>query len=315
MRRVFLKIVLCAVAVLQTTAVFAGDLYKWQDQDGIWHFSDRPPKNPGQVFDSVALPADPRPMVSMRRTGSKHEPSFSFFNHYQGPAELEVRFKLAQNIRSDPALPTRIVLAGQSEQQVLTIRADNPRKGFKYQLAYTLIPGPPVQRLPEDMDFYPPFAAGRDFPISQGFDGDSTHKDAANRFAVDIVMPIGTPVLAARSGIVMDLEDDFHGGKQKHRYLERANQIRILHDDGSMAVYAHLQPSSAKVYAGAKVQAGAWIANSGNTGFSSGPHLHFVVQLNIGLALESLPFRFRLPRGGAMTPDGIGIISGVLSNP
>ncbi len=314
MRSVLLKLILSVVAVVAAASALAGDLYKWQDEEGIWHFSDQPPKT-AQDFETVALPADPRPMVSMRKTGSKHEPSFMFFNHYEGPAELEVRLKLAENINPDPALPVRVVLPAQSERHVLTLKAHNPGKGFKYQLAYTLIPGPPVQRLPGDMDFYPPFASGSDFPISQGFDGDSTHKDAANRYAVDIVMPVGTPVLAARGGIVMDLEDDFHGGRQKQRYLLRANQIRILHDDRSMAVYAHLQPNSAKIYPGAKVPAGTWIANSGNTGFSNGPHLHFVVQLNVGLALESLPFRFLLPQGGTMTPEGNGMISGVLSNP
>ena len=128
-------------------------------------------------------------------------------------------------------------------------------------------------------------------------------------------MPIGTPVLAARTGIIMDLEDDFHGGEQKQRYMDRANRIRILHDDGSMALYAHLQPNSVRVYRGAKVPAGAWIANSGNTGFSSGPHLHFVIQINAGMALESLPFRFRQPGSESMTPEGVGVLSGVLSSP
>ena len=314
MRRVFLHIILSAVAISYAVLASAGDLYKWQDKDGFWHFSDRPPES-GQAFEFVALPTEPRPMVSMRKSGTKHEPSFWFFNGYEGPAELEIRLKLAENVRAEPALPTRIVMPANAERRLLTLKADNPRESFMYQLAYTLIPGPPLQRLPEDQDFFPPFPAGRDFPISQGFDGDSTHTDAANRYAVDIVMPIGTPVLAARSGIVMELEDDFHGGKQKQRYLVRVNQIRILHEDGSMAVYAHLQPNSGKVYPGAKVTAGTWLANSGNTGFSSGPHLHFVVQLNVGMALESLPFRFRLPHGGTMIPGGVGMISGVLSNP
>jgi len=292
----------------------AGDLYKWQDEEGNWHFSDQPPTD-NSSFEFIEIPAEPRTMASMRKTGNKHHPSYEFFNHYHGPAELEVRLKIAQNIFSDPPLPTRIVLPGQTEKRVVTFSADNPGRGFKYQMAYTLIPGRPLQRLPDNIDFYPPFPKGLDYPISQGFDDDSTHTDAANQYAIDIVMPVGTPILAARGGIIMDLEDDFHGGKQTERYLLRANRIRILHSDGSMAVYAHLQANSARVYAGARVPAGAWIANSGNTGFSSGPHLHFVVQINAGMALESLPFRFRQPGGTAMTPEGIGMISGVLSSP
>jgi len=67
------------------------------------------------------------------------------------------------------------------------------------------------------------------------------------QYAVDIVMPVGTPILAARAGVVMEMEDNFHGAAQKERYLPRSNYIRILHDDGTMAVYAHLEANSLKV--------------------------------------------------------------------
>ncbi|MFT5139756.1 MAG: murein DD-endopeptidase MepM/ murein hydrolase activator NlpD [Lysobacterales bacterium] len=308
------KLIFALLFTFLPLIAMAGDLYKWQDEEGNWHFSDRPPVD-GSQFDFVELPAEPKAMASMRKTGSKQNPSYEFFNHYHGPAELEVRLKIADNIASEPPLPTRTILPGQTEVRVVTFSADDPEQGFRFQMAYTLVPGRPLLNLPDDINFYPPFPSGSEFPISQGFDGESTHTDAGNRYAVDIVMPVGTPILAARGGIVMEIEDDFHGGDKKPKYLNRANRIRIMHNDGSMAVYAHLQPNSAKIYPGARVPAGMWIANSGNTGYSGGPHLHFVIQINAGLALESLPFQFRQPAGTFMTPEDVGIINGVLPKP
>lgn len=298
----------CALAL-------AGDMYKWQDADGVWHFSDRPPAA-GEAFDTFEVPAEPREMVSLRRVGSEREPTYVFFNHYHGPAELEVHLAEARNVRTEPALPARFVLPGQAERYLVELRAVDARQGFRYRLGYALVPGPPTMALPTDLDFYPPFPAGLAFPISQGLDDSATHSTPDSEFAVDIAMPEGTPVLAARAGVVMDLEDGFHAaGKQQQRYMNRANHVRILHEDGSMAVYAHLQADSARVGPGMRVPVGTWIANSGNTGFSSGPHLHFVVQLNTGMTLTSLPFRFRLRGGRVLSPDRAQMLSGVIPLP
>jgi murein DD-endopeptidase MepM/ murein hydrolase activator NlpD len=294
-------------------SLFAGDLYKWKDQDGIWHFSSLPPETDDQ-FETVAMPADPKPMVTMRKLGIEREPEYSFVNNIWGPIELELKLNDADNVTTEPPLPARLVLPGQAEQRLLTIRATDPGQGFSYRLSYQQMIGPPLDRLPAEVNYYPPFPLGLQFPISQGFDNDQTHSEPPNQYAVDIVMPIGTPILAARSGRIMDMEDNFHGAAQQERYLTRSNQIRILHDDGTMAVYAHLQPNSIRVRRGVNVKRGQWIANSGNTGYSSGPHLHFVIQLNAGMSLESLPFRFVTPAGGTITPAKRMMISGVIPN-
>ncbi len=299
------------VGMLLACAASAGDMYKWQDVDGIWHFSSTPPQTEEQV-DTIAMPADPAPMITMRKLGTDHEPEYSFINNIWGPIELELTLQDADNVSSEPPLPARLVLPGQSEERLLKIKAIDPGQGFSFRLAFQQMIGPPLEQLPSEVNYYPPFPLGLEFLISQGFDNDVTHNEPANQYAVDIVMPIGTPILAARAGQVMDMEDDFHGAAQQARYLTRSNQIRILHDDGTMAVYAHLQANSLRVRQGAKIKRGQWIANSGNTGYSNGPHLHFVVQLNAGMSLESLPFRFMTPTGGSMTPAGQMKIEGVL---
>lgn len=304
-----------AIALAVPLGAAAGDMYKWQDADGLWHFSDQPPEH-GQSFDTFQVEGEPQPMVTMRQEGPERSPTHVFFNRYYGPAQIELHLTESENVRSDPPLPARFVLPGQTEQALVSFRPVDERQGFRYRLAYKLVPGPPAAELPTDLDFYPPFPDQDRFPISQGIDDARTHLDDGNRYAVDIAMPIGSPVLAARGGKVMEVEDDFHDkGKPDPRYISRANQIRILHDDGTMAVYAHLQANSARVLPGARVEAGQWIANSGNTGYSTGPHLHFAVQMNIGMQLESLPFRFKVPGGGVMDPAHPQWLVGVLPMP
>jgi len=305
-----LMTVLLIALGISTTAI-AGDLYKWKDKDGVWHFSSTPPKT-DESFTTVELPASQTPMVSMRKLGTERAPEYAFFNNTWGPVELVLKLTEAENVVTEPPLPTSLVLASQSEKRVLKIQPEDPAKGFSFRLSYQTMVGAPLAQLPAQVNYYPPFPLGLQFMISQGFDNDQTHNQPPDQYAVDIVMPIGTPVLAARAGQVIEMEDNFHGAGRQDRYLTRSNRIRILHDDGTMAVYAHLQPNSLRVRPGTMVSRGQWLANSGNTGFSSGPHLHFVVQFNAGMSLESLPFRFRAPNGSTVIPGGQMMIDGVL---
>jgi murein DD-endopeptidase MepM/ murein hydrolase activator NlpD len=155
-----------------------------------------------------------------------------------------------------------------------------------------------------DMPYRAPFAVAGGFPVSQAFPTAVTHTTADSRYAVDIAMPIGTDVHAARGGVVFEVtSQNFQGGTDPSRDGPTANLVRILHEDGTFAEYAHLNRSTIRVRPGDVVERGEYIADSGNTGFSSGPHLHFAVLRNRGLGVESLPVTFAGPTGGEITPQ------------
>jgi murein DD-endopeptidase MepM/ murein hydrolase activator NlpD len=107
----------------------------------------------------------------------------------------------------------------------------------------------------------------------------TSHFNPGNRgvglYAVDFEMPIGTPIIAARAGQVVAIQDTFKDGND--RDLEE-NFVMVRHADGTVARYIHLKFGGALVALGQMVTQGQRIALSGNTGQTGGPHLHFDVQ-------------------------------------
>ncbi len=296
---------LSAVLLLLTCAsdALAKRLYKYQDEDGIWHYTDRKPDT-DQPVEERLMEVDPERLVSMRRERKPDNTTHYYFrNHRHGPIEIEVRLGKAKNIKTNPPLPHRFVMHELGEQPLLTIEPADRRRSSSYQIYYSAVPGDPKANPESSYAYEVPFAAGERYLISQAFFGEATHNSPQVLHAVDIVLPEGTPVLAARGGLVMHVEEDFFGSGQKNRYADRANNVRVLHADGTMAVYAHLQHESVAVRPGQAVAAGEPLAKSGNTGYSTGPHLHFAVQRNAGMQLVTIPFGFSDGAGGKITPQ------------
>jgi murein DD-endopeptidase MepM/ murein hydrolase activator NlpD len=137
-----------------------------------------------------------------------------------------------------------------------------------------------------------PYAAGKSYPVSQGFHGSYSHT-AGDAFAIDFKMDEGTPVHAARGGVVVGSRDDSSTGGPSKKYEWDANYILIQHDDGTLGHYVHLQKGGNRVKAGDVVKAGDWIGKSGNTGHTTGPHLHFAVfKAANGKSRQTFPIRF-----------------------
>lgn len=85
---------------------------------------------------------------------------------------------------------------------------------------------------------------------------------------VDLAAPIGTPILAASDGVVIDVGPTAGYGAW----------VKIRHSDGTVTLYGHINTWTVQV--GQRVMAGDQIATVGNRGNSTGPHLHFEVLLN-----------------------------------
>ena len=151
----------------------------------------------------------------------------------------------------------------------------------------------PRPTYPQQAYRYPLPWRGGPFRLTQGPNGSFSHTDAKSRYAMDIAMPEGTPIIAARSGVVVKTENE----QSAHGSDASGNFVRVQHDDGTQGVYLHLKQGSVSVRVGQRVGVGSPLALSGNTGNSSGPHLHFVVQRATEAGLVSIPYEFNQPVG------------------
>jgi murein DD-endopeptidase MepM/ murein hydrolase activator NlpD len=285
---------LLALACIAAGAVHAGDkVYRWVDKQGRVHYGDRPPAGAAAAkVRTIPVPVEPTAIARLRVEAGDGEYLAWADNLLAGPIEVLLSATRGNNLRADPALPARATVPANGSVLVARLRAADPGRGGDFELSLGGVPGSPSAR-PRDVEYLPPLRQPRS-RIDQGFGGRFSHDDEQNRYALDFAADIGTPVLAARDGLVMQVESDFSkAGLKRERYGGRANFVRILHDDGSMAVYAHLKPEGVLARVGQRVRAGQQIGLSGNTGFTTGPHLHFAVQVNRGMRLVSIPFRMQ----------------------
>jgi murein DD-endopeptidase MepM/ murein hydrolase activator NlpD len=101
---------------------------------------------------------------------------------------------------------------------------------------------------------------------------------------IDFLLRTGSPVMATAEGIVKSTEQSPSYGKV----------IEIQHPEAEyMTRYAHLSEIPDDIYRGVEVQRGDTIAYSGNSGLSTGPHLHYEVHDQDGEALD--PMHFLMP--------------------
>jgi murein DD-endopeptidase MepM/ murein hydrolase activator NlpD len=222
---------------------------------------------------------------------------------------ITVFAKLTNTISSAP-LPFTADIGEGAPVDLVRLRPSNRLKEWFFSTRYRWLPGrrggvhdeSHVYALPYDPDQAVVVIQGRLGPFSHG-PGSETEN------AIDFGLPEGSTVRAARSGVVVALRDDFEAGGVDPKLKPCGNYVIIRHADGTYGNYVHSKPHTVRVRLRESVAVGTALAQSGNTGYSSTPHLHFdvfrIVDTPDGARRESLRVAFNTAEG-VLSDLGVG---------
>ncbi len=295
--------VLALALTLLDSSSQAQTAYKYRDANGQWVFTDSAPTNSDkQDTFSLGRHAAETLQNTIQRTDSGTTTDFTAINTCLCIATFREKIVHSDDPDIQDGTEFRKILQPQSRD--LLVRVHNAGRGnARLQFMWMIALGSPDATHRPPGPYRAPFAIGSTFVISQAYPAAFTHTTRDSQYAVDIALPDGTPVYAARDGTVINVRHDAFRGGASPAMMDQANVVEILHDDGTIAMYAHLHWDSIRVHIGQHVGRGEYIANSGSTGFSTGPHLHFVVFRNAGFLSQSIPIVFAGPAGIPVTPE------------
>lgn len=300
MSRHLLFAIVPGLLLFLATGHAAAQMYKYQDEAGVWHFSDNPPPSEQRRrHPSQDGPSSSEKQVIIHRRGEDGAPIFEVSNTLPMPIQLEFSAGRMQNIRADPPLPLRKVISANSREPLTRFEKIDPNAPWSYTYRTRFVPGDPAAEHLTGKPYLPPFSPHEEFSVAQAFNGEASHNShALTRYAIDIPMPADSTVHAARSGTVAEIKT----GKLSPERRQKTFYLRILHRDGTFGLYAHLAPESVKLFTGMTINRGQIIGRLGSGANGSSPHLHFAVQKNVGMKLESIPFEVTSLDGTPQTP-------------
>lgn len=223
-------------------------------------------------------------IVHPQKDDEKNNFSLQIYNKFPCPITLTVN-----SSELDTTFQTFIP---EEEDQTLFKWQNPPKKLVENNeklFDYNFILGNPDAVHDDRYQYELPFPKGEAYMLAQGNKTEHTHNKPISKYAFDFAMPVGSLVSAARGGVVGYVVNKYNKGGNDAKLMEKSNRIMICHDDGTVAAYAHLKKDGAFVEVGDIVYAGQVIGLSGNTGYTTFPHLHFVVLIGE----RSIPIRFR----------------------
>jgi len=309
--RRFSAFLIALAAAFFAAAAGAQELYKYQDENGDWVFADRPPDDGQEVESRELQKASADAVVDVTHSFEGRIVQLIARNDFFAPVELRLEIVTISGLtypRDDQ--PMTWVLPARSNTVLFELETQENGNERFLEYGFRYMPGDPGATHNSVQPYRAPFAMSSNHQITQAYPEAVTHTAPDSYFAVDVAMPIGTDIVAARGGVVFDVASkNFRGGLDPKIDGPSANVVRILHDDGTYAIYAHLNTNTIRVQPGDRVERGEYIADSGNTGFSSGPHLHFAVVRNVGLRMESVPVTFLGPNSDRVVPASGNVLT------
>ncbi len=223
----------------------------------------------------------------------------------RGPVAISANVDVSgTNLVVEPSTMLRVVVPAGGRTEFGSARPGRKGQAWRIQYRSRYLPGDANARHDDKVAYRLPFPDGSSAWVSQAPGGElTTHRAPGSRNAIDFVLPEGAFIVAARDGVVIEVEEGHSIGARNHYYRDKANVVRVLHADGSIASYAHLAKNSVLVARGEWVREGMLLARVGNTGYSSGPHLHFeVTEIRLGRSgrfeQHAVPVQFRSGAAG-----------------
>lgn len=288
-KSLFYFIIILGLLVSCLTISYAGKMYKFKDSNGNWVFSDQPPQK-NLSFETLKYSQDKKPTTKVKLYNVESDEGYTLYakNLFYAPIEIGFTSPFTQET-------IRKVILARESGVLLESETKVPKVNYQWAL------GDP-NSVAEDYSYHAPFFSPKGHRITQAFNGKFSHTNEYNRYAVDIAMDIGTYITAVRAGTVIWVKDNYHMSGTTQYFLDKANGIKVLHDDGTFSSYAHILMDTALVKEGDQVIVGQRLARSGSSGFSTGPHLHFSIIKNSGLKNIAIPFKFLDNKGQVFTP-------------
>lgn len=138
----------------------------------------------------------------------------------------------------------------------------------------------------------PPSPFGFSWPMADHSRNCHCYPSYPGHTGLDIGGPSGTPIFASADGEIIDVHNEHPNNFNTYGIrLDYGNYVKIQHSGNFQTLYAHLLNSSGllNVYPGKRINRGEQIGFLGNTGCSSGPHLHFEIRYN-GRPVNPVPY-------------------------